>query len=440
MFWLLSLFIFLLLFAVLGWYSRRLAILTLLALLPTYLLRMQIAGIPTTWFELALYIVFIIALLRGELRFLNLEFLNRWWRVLLPVGFLLVAAILGVIVSPHIRLALGILKGWIFDPLLLSVLFISLFIKIENKEAAKILWRDVLMFLMLGAVVTVLFAMSLDYLGQASRLKGWYDSPNVMAMYLVPITLASTLWFFSKIGFSTLSSRLKIFWAASSILLLIGVILTWSFAGWLSLVVAYAVCYSLKIFSWKKLAVSIGLIFILAGFVFPWIGVSNPNLIGGHFNSAYKIGSGEIRSILWREAKAMILQHPVLGIGLGQWQSKFQPLISPALRGVHNPGYLVELYYASLFPHNLWLNTWLSLGLLGVIALGWLVLLVFKNNKTQQDFIYFIPVGVLSTILIQGMVDTPVYKNDLAVIFWLAFFAATIIGNDFYKTEIIVKS
>lgn len=434
---LLSPFILLLPFAILGWYSRRLAILVLLALLPTYLLRTQIADIPTTWFELALYTVFIIAVMRGELKFLNSEFFSRWWQIFVPIGLLLTAAVLGTIIAPDTRLALGILKGWIVDPLLLSVLFVGLFTKITNSETAKILWRDVLLFLMLGAVLTVISSIFLDYLQQTGRLKGWYDSPNVMAMYLVPITLACTLWLFSKIGFGTLSSKLKFFWIASCILLLAGIILTYSFAGWVSLIVAYAICYSLKMFSWKKLAITIGLVLSLVGLALPWIGISNnPKLIGGHFNPTYKINSGEIRSILWREAGVMILKYPILGIGLGQWQSKFQPLITPALKGVYNPGYLVELYYASLFPHNLWLNTWLSLGLLGLIALGWLVFLTFKQTNVKRDLVYFIPVGVMSTILIQGMVDTPVYKNDLAVIFWLTFFTATIICGNFYKVNI----
>lgn len=437
MFLLLSPFILLLPFAILGWYSRRLAVLVLLALLPTYLLRTQIAGIPTTWFELALYTVFIIAVVRGELKFFNSDFWGRWWQVFVPIGLLLIAAVLGTIIAPNTRLALGILKGWVIDPLLLSILFISLFAKITNIETVKILWRDVLLFLMLGAVLTVISAIFLDYLQQASRLKGWYDSPNVMAMYLIPITLACTLWFFSKIGLATLSAKMKFFWAVSCILLFVGIILTYSFAGWVSLIVAYVICYFLKMFSWKKLAVSIGLVLSLVGLVLPWIGISNnPKMIGGHFNSAYKINSGEIRSILWSEAKVMILNHPVLGIGLGQWQYKFQPLITPSLKGVHNPGYLVELYYASLFPHNLWLNTWLSLGLLGVIALGWLVFLIFKQTEVKQDLVYFIPIGVMSTILIQGMVDTPMYKNDLAVIFWLTFFTTAINYGSFYKTDI----
>ncbi|MFZ5391037.1 MAG: hypothetical protein ACOZAJ_02055, partial [Patescibacteria group bacterium] len=98
------------------------------------------------------------------------------------------------------------------------------------------------------------------------------------------------------------------------------------------------------------------------------------------------------------------------GIGLGGWQSLFRNKLQPNLPENKLPGYSIEFYYASLFPHNLYLTVWLFQGFLGlIILLG----LFWKITKPG----WLLPVIMLLPWLVYGVVDTPLYKNDYAFLF-----------------------
>lgn len=127
--------------------------------------------------------------------------------------------------------------------------------------------------------------------------------------------------------------------------------------------------------------------------------------------------------ILWRQAVEFIKASPILGLGLGQWQASFNTIAEE--RGwlsIKNPGLAIELHYSSLYPHNLWLTTWLSVGILGLVALIWLVIKVFKSAVGAAA----IPAAVLAVQIIHGTLDTPMWKNDLAILWWLAIMFAII--------------
>ena len=75
-------------------------------------------------------------------------------------------------------------------------------------------------------------------------------------------------------------------------------------------------------------------------------------------------------------------------------------------------------------PHNLLLATWLETGLLGLVGLMAALVLVGTGlvralRESQTRPIAAVLVGSWFVILAQGLVDTPVWKNDLFVLFWL---------------------
>src|SRR5690606_28340003 len=79
------------------------------------------------------------------------------------------------------------------------------------------------------------------------------------------------------------------------------------------------------------------------------------------------------------------------------------------------------------YPHNIILNFWVELGLLGLIAMLYLLIAVFRKSavawaSAQPGFTKTALLGVMITLVIMvvhGIVDVPYFKNDLAVQFWV---------------------
>ncbi|MFN3301860.1 MAG: O-antigen ligase family protein, partial [Patescibacteria group bacterium] len=82
------------------------------------------------------------------------------------------------------------------------------------------------------------------------------------------------------------------------------------------------------------------------------------------------------------------------------------------------------------YPHNLFLAIWTELGIFGLIVFLFILFQFFKsglqklkieNLKTikNNNLLIISILSAMVTILIHGLVDTPYFKNDLSVLFWL---------------------
>ena len=62
---------------------------------------------------------------------------------------------------------------------------------------------------------------------------------------------------------------------------------------------------------------------------------------------------------------------------------------------------------------------WLTTGVLGILGflgvLGYVIWLGLKNPNPLKNIV----LAGLAVIILQGLVDTPYFKNDLSVLFWL---------------------
>src|SRR3990172_8981196 len=83
-------------------------------LLPAYLIRFSILGIPTTLLEVLIYLVFLYGLWRAKKE----GFRKIPAKIYLPAGLLIIALIISALISPDKRTALGEFKGFFIDPLL----------------------------------------------------------------------------------------------------------------------------------------------------------------------------------------------------------------------------------------------------------------------------------------------------------------------------------
>ena len=122
------------------------------------------------------------------------------------------------------------------------------------------------------------------------------------------------------------------------------------------------------------------------------------------------------RLMIWRSALKIGLDNPIIGIGPGNFQSKYLEYQK------YFPPYLE---WAVPQPHNLLIAFWLQTGIIGLCGflalLGvWLKTIAGMEKRNQVEYICL---GIIIYILVHGMADTTYFKNDLAVVFWLTIFS-----------------
>ncbi len=138
---------------------------------------------------------------------------------------------------------------------------------------------------------------------------------------------------------------------------------------------------------------------------------------GTRFSGADSSGFLDTRQYLWAGATRMVRDFPLSGIGLDQFlwlnQSRY---VDPAIWS--------ERYTSH--PHNLLLDSWLSLGLPGLmlllafsIVLGWVVWRARHGRVTLNPW-QLGALGCLGAGLGHGLVDNGYFLADLSAFTWLA--------------------
>jgi putative inorganic carbon (hco3(-)) transporter len=128
-------------------------------------------------------------------------------------------------------------------------------------------------------------------------------------------------------------------------------------------------------------------------------------------------GSGLIRLDLWQTALAMLRDHPIFGIGLDQFLNQYQgPYADPA--------HQQERWLSH--PHNLLLDCWLSLGIIGVLVAGWIMvrvilgaLALIRRTDARGAAVARAVLAGMTVVVVHGLVDNSYFLPDLALTFWL---------------------
>lgn len=411
-FWEITLLVFgLILFGVISWREINWGVYLVVLFLPLYLLKLKIWQIPTTVLELMIYVLFIVWLVR-KLGYANSnliriikKFLILNSKFIIPIGLIFAGVTLSTLYSSNLRASAGIWKGWIIDPLLLFIVLVSV-VKTE-KHIKNTLYA--LSFSGVGVALVGLFYYFIGILTYDGRLEGFFNSPNYLAMYLAPgfIVLCYLLL--------TTEGKNKIFWLANLIIIGVVLYLTRSYGAWLG--ISAATLWIFLAGSGENIRYLGSLLFkfyILLFIIFvvflpfyggSWVFENNPSF--------------QSRLMIWRTSWEMIKNHPVFGIGPGMFQEyylKYQLNFKPYLE------------WAVPHPHNLFLNFWLSGGLVGLFGFVWLLIRFFK--KLAADNLSVALSAIIVYIIIHGLFDSTYWKNDLAVIFWVVIGLAAVINKN----------
>lgn len=395
--------LFSLAFSYLSYKKPTWALAAIALLLPTYQLRFKIFFVPMTILETMILILFAVWLIKTIHAKHKIILGNYFW---LAVAWNIIG-IISIIISPNKIAALGLWKAYFFEATLAYLLFINL---VKNKKQFNLVLRG----LFVGAFISSIWAIiqrftgwmvphQYWFLGEGKRVTGFFDVPNYLGLYLGPIAgILMAKLFFSKRNWD----KWKFFWLISLILSVAAIILARS-EGALIAIIASLFVVGLINKKTRVLSATIILICIALYFGSPVVN----DLILSRLDPAQN-WSVLVRTKLWSEGWQMLKHNWFFGAGLAGYQTAIIPY--------HQAQY-IEIF---LGPHNIFLNFWSEVGLLGLILFfgifSKLVYDSFKLIKSKVNKVWsYAIIAALTAIFVHGLVDYPYFKNDLSVMFWL---------------------
>lgn len=393
-------------------YNRAYAAALVAFLLPSYLLRFSISGIPFTVLEIC--ILSLAAAVFIDIAFFRKHFPHFWipkeWQkqygkyisVEKRIIFMLCAwlllffggAVLGLLVSPDTRAAAGVFKAYIFEPVLLAAAL--LYIVRTKEDIQLIVWALIGSATLIAGSAILQYATGFGIPDPWQQLPGRratsvYGFPNAIGLYVTPIAAAAFAWL--------IHGKQNKTWLGGALVMSILALLAARVDGGLIAFTAAA-----------------GVTLIFTRFRFWILGIGFSGLIGllafepTRNLLLFKGVSGDVRIALWKGTWNLLERLPVFGAGLAGF-----PIVYDIYR---LPSHVELLQY----PHNIFLNFWVEMGLTGLIwicitllyMIGSSILLIRKKNTMG----YVLLSAFIATV-VYGLVDVPYFKNDLSALFWI---------------------
>ena len=182
---------------------------------------------------------------------------------------------------------------------------------------------------------------------------------------------------------------------------------TFSYAGWLALLVGLAVWgwLSLPKIKWGLVWLGIFAIVVISQWQLP------------KFQQMLDLAgrsSSHVRLQVWQTALLMIKENWLTGIGLGLFEKRYLEFAS---RLFHPPIELLMLH-----AHNIFLQFFINTGLVGLVGFVWLLgkwgkgLWAAVAVKTPLAAATW---SAMIALIVHGLFDVAYWKNDLAALFWM---------------------
>jgi O-antigen ligase len=427
---------FYILFAYLAWKNFKLALYFVFLLLPTYRVQFIVFNLPFNLLSGIIWLLVLVFFIKNYRKIPNLfkdlekkiksrnHIFNsfRW-----PLILILISAYIAVYAAGNSLSALGLFKAYFLESFFFLILLVF---NLDKKDIKNCIYS---LEILVGLIfITALFQkLSGNFIFNTTnvleqgRVTTLFGYPNANGLILLPIfflifiNLLSDKKIYLRIfHFFTLSfSLLVIYWAKSE-------------SALIAIIVGLLLFVLFKIVKNKKFILIISLGVLTISLILPWV-IKAPQEIDEPGTKIYSLKekillqdlSGQVRRQMWAETINYLKDYPFLGAGLGAYQEKIEPY--------HQADY-IEIF---LYPHHIWFNFWISLGIWGLIGFIWLsVLLIIKLNQNLSRENLILLVAFLA-IIIQGIVEVPYFKNDLAIVF-LFFLAIYLI---FQKQSVRLK-
>lgn len=327
---------------------------------------------------------------------------------------LVAAASLSLFWAEHRQVALReyrtvILEAAIFYGLLRAMLPVHQ----RTEGDRRVLWRVVDAWV-LGGFLISLVGIVQSVSGQnlitadgLSRVRGFYGSPNNLALYLgrvFPLTLAVLAW-------GQKDWRKWAYGAAAAAMACV-LFLTYSRGAWV-IGVPVSLLFLAALRGRRTLVVT-AVVMVVAGFAM--LLFAGQGRLASLLNTTE--GTTYFRVQLWQSSWAMIRDHPVWGVGLDNFLYHYRTYyVLPTAWEEFNLSH----------PHNLLLDGWLRLGLVGLAAFlcllaGFFWRAIRALRRVPDGYNRILLQGVMAGMVYMvahGLVDNAFFLVDLAFVFML---------------------
>jgi putative inorganic carbon (HCO3(-)) transporter len=387
-------------------------------LLPLIPVEIKFKGVLVTDLILALmiflYIISIVVSKKGRENFINgiIDFFTEKLSIFITI--LLVMMLASTIYAVDKKIALS------ESARLITYIFIYFIIKYEfnNKKQINILLRCYIFISFVLSCIGIVqhftgFALTEKFIktnafGTGTRIASTLFNPNAYGAYLILIIFPLIM-----LSIYEKNKNKKIAYISLSILVLTNLLMTFSRNALLGFVLGLVVLV---------LIYSIKFIFALGGFGILMIFIPS---VFQRVKEVTDSSQNESRIKLWKTAIAMIKEHPILGVGNGNYVTRYNEYVNKYKE-------LKYQQYKNFPAHNSYLKVQSELGIIGIASfLGVISITLFRIKKlystTTDKFHKPFYMGVMASMiafLFMNLLDNLFFVPKVTTYFW--FLLATI--------------
>lgn len=408
----------LVLFAAICWRSLHWGAFVLLASLPVYLIRFNVGPLPTTLLEVLFTVLLVAYLVRF---FYDREFFVSFRELLLHpivrwigcgVLLLFVGGVLGLTQTSDLLSSLGILKSYLVEPALFGLMLLHI-----NKQDRYHAHQPIVLFARALSIPTAMISVwalvqwstgitiPIEWFVER-RATSIFPYPNAVGHFVAPIVvfLFATLLYRKPMPIFRRSSEM---WYVGVIVLgLLAMLASQTEAALIGTIFAMGVGAFYLIHRPLKQRLLVGGA-ALAVLLIVLLGVSPLRQ-----KVLLQDWSGQTRTAQWSETWNLLTASTrtfAFGVGTNNYPTAVRPF------------HTVEHFEIFQYPHNIVLNIWVELGMLGLLGFAVIALTIGKSWIHGSRFSILASLPLLE-MTVHGLVDVPFFKNDLSM-FTFAFLA-----------------
>jgi putative inorganic carbon (HCO3(-)) transporter len=368
--------------------------------MPLYVVRWHVGPLPTTLLENLILLtgaLYVLTLLRHH------EPLPRRTPYDIPILFFVIAGVIGIFVAPDHRTALGVFRAYLLEPI--AIFYVATAVLRSAADFKPILVAGAASASVFSLIVVVTFVSVLvgGHLNTSSAPGVFGINPNAVALYLEPIAAVA-------LGFVLFADSRTGRWMASAVLVFVLPALVCTLSR--GALLAGAVLAVVAVLSVRDLRLRLGLIGAaligaLALSRVPFVAARLAHQFDPHQSTLV------LRVAIWSFTLRMLRDRPLFGAGISGYQT---------VMAHYRPRYL----HAEPYAHNIFLTTWSELGLLGlaafVVIFFGLLWRAWRSLGSASEMYRPLLWGIFGAWVvfgIHGLVDSPYWKNDLSLEFWI---------------------
>jgi O-antigen ligase len=226
------------------------------------------------------------------------------------------------------------------------------------------------------------------------RSFGFFPDPHSFSVFV-------SLGFFATLGYVFFEKKnaFRLFAIFGMLMMFLAVMLSFARGAYLGLLAG--IIFFAAALAWEKKW--FGKILVVFGMLIVAIVLFNPSAVSQRFSSAFDLreGSNAERIKNWKQGAEIVVSHPLLGVGLGNYASQIDPTVGER---------------SSIYAHNTFLDLAAETGVangLVFLALPFVSILRFLKTKSSlgvslaASLVYF---------LVHGIFDTPLWSPQVMVI------------------------